>query len=386
MGMVTSGAAAAALALPAGLALCGRPVGAPWGVRLPGFGHSLTWLRRHRPSGRRWAAVVAVGMVVVAACIGAAAYPAGAAGIRSVEYLLGGGGWPSQTEVRVLDVGQGTAVLVRTPDHHAALFDAGPEGCDLAGQLRSLGVKRLDLVVISHPHADHFAGLAEALDTVDVEVLVDRIRIEEPASGGADPARGQGTVSTPYSSGGSEARQYLAVRTRLEEKGCHLVQAVPGATLAFHGTAVRLYAPVRPLALLDGPQPWGEGRGPPTGDELNGGSIVTLLEAGGARFLLPGDAEADALERYHLPAVDVLVVGHHGSRGAVSDTLLDNLRVRLAVISVGADNSFGHPDAGTLTTLMNAGGTVLRTDRSGWVSLRKKDGTLAVFAERIEAS
>ncbi len=284
----------------------------------------------------------------------------------------------------MLDVGQGTAVLVRTPDHHAALFDAGPAGCGLAEQLRSLGVKRLDLVVISHPHADHFAGLAEALEAVDVDVFVDRTQVSAPA--GASGAAGEkGGDSSRYASGGSEAGEYLAMRARLAEKGCRMVQASSGSALVFHGVSVKFYAPAQPLVIMEGEQPWGEGRGPPSGDELNGGSIVALLEVDGVRFLLPGDAEAGTLERYRLPAVDVLVVGHHGSRGAVSDALLDALRPGLTVISVGKDNTFGHPDPATLTALEDAGRKVLRTDRSGWVSLRKKDGAMAVFTERTEA-
>jgi competence protein ComEC len=275
--------------------------------------------------------------------------------------------------VRVLDVGQGTAVLLRTADRHAALFDAGPADCHLGAQLRSLGVKRLDLVVISHPHADHFAGLADALDAVEVGSFTDRVQIARLESDVASEA-----------AGGAEARQYLELRALLAERGCHTALAVSGASFPFHGVAIKLWVPAKPLVLEETLNPWGSGRSPPSGDELNAGSVVVMLELDGSRFLLPGDAEADTLEQYRLPDTDVLVVGHHGSRGAVSTALLQRLRPGLAVISVGEGNTYGHPDAETLATLRASGNTVLRTDRSGWVSLRTKDGAMAVFTERTE--
>jgi len=113
--------------------------------------------------------------------------------------------------------------------------------------------------------------------------------------------------------------------------------------------------------------------------------VVALLDIGGARVLLPGDAEADTLQQYRLPALDVLVVGHHGSRGAVSGPLLHALHPGLAVISVGKNNTFGHPDPTTIALLRAAGESVVRTDESGWVSLLKTDGAMAVLTERTRA-
>ena len=401
VGIVLTAAGAAAAVLPVALALTGRAVAAPLGLRPPFFGRSVGWARSHRPRDRRRATVLGFAVVIGAAVLGAAAYPATATGLRSAEFLAGGRGWPAQTEVRVLDVGQGTSVLVRTPDHHAALFDGGPAGCDLAGQLRKLGVKRLDLVVISHPHADHFAGLAEALDSVDIGTFVDRTEVDAApgvsaplggtaagnrSAGSASGASGSGTTSGgAYSAGGTEAMKYLELRTRLASRGCQILLAKNGGTLSFDGISLALYAPERPLVLLEGGQPWGAGRAPPSGDELNGGSVVTLLEMDGTRVLLPGDAEADTLERYGLPAVNVLVVGHHGSRGAVSAPILGCLHPTLAVISVGKDNTFGHPAPSTMSLLRAAGETVVRTDESGWVSLRVTHGVIAAFTERTRA-
>jgi competence protein ComEC len=413
VGMVALAGLAAALTLPAGLALCGRAVEPPLGLRLPLFAPCVTWLRRHRPHDRRRAAALGLAVVAAGAVLGAAAYPAAAAALQSAQFLAGGRGWPAQTEVRVLDVGQGTSVLVRTPDHHAALFDGGPAGCGLGAQLRALGVKRLDLVVVSHPHADHFAGLEEALDSLEVGTFIDRTEVVAPAgSAAADRDTGAGaeagapvpdapvartvaartatraTASQGEDSadGGAEARQYLAMRARLAERGCHCLTVYSGATLSFDGIGITFYAPAKPLVLLADGEPWGEGRSPPSGDELNGGSLVTLLDIRGARILLPGDAEAETLGKYALAPLDVLVVGHHGSRGAVSTDLLGALHPRLAAISVGKDNPYGHPDQGTVALLEAAVPTVVRTDEAGWVSLLLTDGVITVTSERTQAS
>ncbi len=381
IGRVLFAAAAAALVLPAALALSGRAVSPPFGMRLPMFRRSLCWLGAHRPRDRRRAAFLGLVSVLAALVLGAASYPAAAAGFGAVELLAGGRGWPAQVEVRVLDVGQGTAVLVRTPQHHAALFDAGPRGCDLAKQLRALGVRRLDLVVISHPHADHFAGLLEALDSLEVATFVDRTTIVAPDSAAVGSTRAAGAGKT----GGEEAGQYLQLRKRLAAGGCSLLRASPGSSLVVDGVRIVFFAPASPQVLLDGESPWGDGCAPPSGDELNGGSLVAVLDAGEAEVLLPGDAEADVLEDYDLPPLDAIVVPHHGSRGAVSRPLLTALQVKAALISVGKNNTFGHPDRGTVAMLAAAGDTIVRTDECGWVSLCLKDAEMTISTERTRA-
>ncbi len=201
------------------------------------------WLRRHRPPGRRWAAALACAAVLAAAGLGAGAYPAGAAGLRWAQYQLGGKGWPSQTEVRVLDVGQGTAVLVRTPDRHAALFDAGPAGCGLAEQLRSTGgqAPRSCGRLPSSRRPFRGAGRGSSEPWRWRCLWTGRRSRRRPAP--AAPAGGEADGPSRYASGGSEARQYLEMRARLAEKGCRLAQATSGAALAFHGVAVKFYRP-----------------------------------------------------------------------------------------------------------------------------------------------
>ena len=201
------------LLLPAGMAATGRTISPPNWMPLPFFRRAMAWLRRHRPRHRGRAIAAAVALVLAGMGLGLLLHPAGAEGVRALQAVSGGRSWPDCVEVRVLDVGQGNAVLVRTPGRHALLFDCGPADCALAGQLRSLGVRKLDVVVISHPHADHFAGLTPALAEVEVEVLVDNVRVDgsstrAPPTGGrrrgrrerawaGGRGRGSGGISRP---------------------------------------------------------------------------------------------------------------------------------------------------------------------------------------------
>ncbi len=363
--------------LPAALALCGVQVSLPQGVPLAkrlNESRLLRWLRSHRPRRRRAAFLSATVVVIAAFCWGGLVLPLTAQKAKSVVLRVAGEGWPDSVEVRVLDVGQGTAVLVRTPGRKALLFDAGPRGCRLRDQLLSLGVSSLEVAVISHPHLDHFGGLAESVDGLRLGALVDNVAVEG-ASGEETGAGG--------SSAEREAALYVEMRESLGTRGAQVVTAASGWTLEVDGVTVRFFAPERPLVVAAGAQPWRARGGPPSGEELNASSLVALLTVGQTDFLLPGDAEAAVLERYPLPAsCEVLVVPHHGSKGAVSPRLLDKLGASLAVVSVGRGNSFGHPEASSLELLQEAVPLTLRTDDCGWVSCAVVNDAITVRSEK----
>jgi competence protein ComEC len=315
--------------------------------------------------------VLVAALVVSFLVTGWAAYPTVQRGAFRVA-AAGYSAWPDSLEVRVLDIGQGNAVLMRTPDHRAFLFDGGPAGCGLGGQLRSLGVTTLDLVVISHPHADHFAGLLECLGSVSVKALVDRTTIAAPQAGSASAMANRG----------QEARDYLDFRSRLDDDGCRHLLAHTGLAIKSGGVTIQIYSPERPLPMVDGGNPWALRPVPPSGDELNAGSVVALVSWGNADFLLPGDAEAGALAEYNLPSAEVLVVPHHGSAGGVSPEILQELKPEVAVISVGEGNTFGHPDASTVRLLEATVPTVVRTDEAGWVCFDMQEDAIRVSTER----
>ena len=377
-----------AAALPAALSIAGA---AGRSSALSGL-RSLRWLRAHRPRGHRGALVLASCALVVGGLVGGGVYPLASAATYKIVSLSPGHGWPDQVEVRVLDVGQGTGVLIRTPEHHALLFDSGPEDCSLSSQLRSLGVSRLDLVLISHPHADHYGGLLEALGGIGVATFVDDTSVVagEAAPGRQADAPGSGSSATGSTavtptSGSKEAVAYLELRRLLKEKGARYIAAEQGQIIRVDGLVISLYVPAQPVVMVDSAEPWSKRGGPPTGDQMNAESVVAVVRAGPIGILLPGDAEADTLAHYPLPRADVMVVPHHGSRGGVSDALLTAMGSQVACVSVGAGNPYGHPAPETMGCLQDHVHAVFRTDQVGWVAIRLLGGEMAITTERKPA-
>jgi competence protein ComEC len=291
--------------------------------------------------------------------------------------------------VRVLDVGQGSAVLVRSPQGSTVLIDGGPAQSDLLDDLLHLGVGRLDVVVVSHPHADHFGGLAEVVGRIPVGLFVDQVE-----EGGATDVLDSRSSAT--SGGGSatvsEAEAFMAVREAALAAGARHVLAGEDATLTLGDVSLEFDAPEAPLRIrADGN--WARARepsiraGPALSSEgLNASSVVVIVRLGGLDILIPGDAEATALAGYQLRDVDCVVVPHHGSRGAVTSALLGALSPEVAVISVGADNPFGHPESGTIETIEDAGARIFRTDLSGSVSiapLAGEESGMSVGVEKV---
>jgi competence protein ComEC len=236
----------------------------------------------------------------------------------------------------VLDVGQGDAILVESRDGARMLVDGGPDPDRLLLELDAVippWDRRLDIVVLTHPHEDHVAGLVRALERYRVG------RVFEPGMPGTGP--------------GWRAWD-LALRG-----------GPPRGTLAA-GDALRLGA-IRIAVLWPRPgtvslQPAKDGRG------FNDVSIVLLGEADGRHFLLTGDAEEDvdpALIAAGLPHLDVLKVAHHGSATATSAALLAATRPTDALVSVGTGNDYGHPAPSTLARLRQAGARTYRTDLDG---------------------
>jgi beta-lactamase superfamily II metal-dependent hydrolase len=183
-----------------------------------------------------------------------------------------------------------------------------------------------------------------------------------------------------------EALSYLELRRTVQEDGCRVVLARPGMILQIGGLEVRLFAPEKTVGLVDGDNPWSLRSAPPSGDELNSGSVVALVSYGESDFLIPGDAEAAVLEKYKLPPVEMVLVSHHGSRGALTEGLLGTLNPQAAAISVGEGNTYGHPDPNTLSLLRGSRATLLRTDQAGWVSFMAEEGSISVTTERRDGS
>lgn len=253
------------------------------------------------------------------------------------------GAWPpTGWRVVACDVGQGDALVVRSGPGAAVVVDAGPDPGPVDRCLRRLDVRRVDLLVLSHFHADHVRGLAGVLDGRAVETV----------------------LVSPL----AEPRTQTAWATSLlEEQRLTAVPAWSGAAGAAGDVAWRVVWPSR---LLEA--------GGEEGDAANDASVALLLEVDGLRVLAAGDLEPagqSALRREQEAApggplwpVDVLKVAHHGSAAQDAD-LTRRLAPRVALVSAGERNDYGHPTRSALDLLASTGATVLRTDVHGDVAV-----------------
>lgn len=227
-----------------------------------------------------------------------------------------------------LDVGQGDAALLRT-GRRAVIVDVGPEySYELLRYLRHEGLY-VDAVVLSHLDADHAGALGVLLDSEVETPMV--VLPEDAAPEEASPA----------------VQEALA---GLARDGVQVCTAARGDRLVLGRVTMDVLSPD---ASLHG---------------SNERSLLLYACVQGVRFLLAGDLPAHA-EPETVPACDVLKVAHHGSRQATSDAFLGKAVPRLAVISVGADNRYGHPGERVLEALRAVGSRVLRTDESGCITL-----------------
>ncbi|MGD9482976.1 ComEC/Rec2 family competence protein [Streptomyces sp. TRM70308] len=239
-------------------------------------------------------------------------------------------GWPPPGwRLAVCDVGQGDGLVAAAGPGTALVVDAGPDPALMDACLRRLGVERVALVVLTHFHADHVRGLPGVL-------------------------RGRAVGAVQVTAGADDGGQAAFVRRVASAAGVPLLAARPGER----------------RSLGDGLR-W-EVLWPPTGAAglgTNDASVTLLLRTAGLTVFLPGDLEPAAqrglLARHPaLPAVDVLKVAHHGSAHQ-HPALLDRLAPRVALVSCGEGNDYGHPAPSTLATLRAAGARVFRTDTHG---------------------
>jgi competence protein ComEC len=238
--------------------------------------------------------------------------------------LIGGGDTLPIPGVVVLDVGQGDAILVAGGDDQYALVDGGPDPVVLIDSLRRYGVSRLRLVVLTHSHADHAAGLTGLAGRVPITAVWADI---EP----------HGTPDT------------IALIDRLEASGVVVTRPKAGDRITLGRLALTVEGPLRRYA------------------SPNDQSVVLTVNGPARSMLLTGDIEEVAqAELGHLQA-DVLKVPHHGSATSDPDWLTA-VGADLSVISVGP-NDFGHPAPEVLETLVDAGDVVLRTDLIGDVAV-----------------
>ncbi len=253
--------------------------------------------------------------------------------------------------VKVLDIGQGDAILIRTKDQ-VVLVDTGdvPTKEKLVSMLKSQGINSIDKLIITHPHADHLGGAEAVFDNFTVKQIYDS---------------GQKTTSNVY-------KQYLM---QIKKKNIPFTVVTAGMTIDLgNETVLKVLAPDK--QLFTG-----------TESDLNNNSIVAKLVYGGFSMLLTGDAEKESEERMLQNDAaglksTLLKSGHHGSKSSSSVAFLQAVKPEAALISLGANNDYHHPHPSTLKKYNENKIKVYRTDTDGTLTVTTDGKTYTITKER----
>lgn len=265
-------------------------------------------------------------------------------------------GWckiPTTFEFHALNVGQGDALLLRTPSGENILIDGGPGETVLEelGEVLSPLDRKLDLVILTHPHEDHVAGLVAVLSRFEVEHVV---------------------LSAPVYNN----RAYDALVKLIQVQSIPYAFADDDNDYVFSELTLDFVFPFAPF----------------TGDSLdnvNNASPVIVATWRNVSILLTGDAEQEVEEALLNAGVsldaDILKAGHHGSRSSSTLAFLEAVSPALMVISCGEGNSYGHPHEETLQKAEDIGAAVLRTDLDGRISIGFEDQSFwrSIFAPKL---
>lgn len=248
---------------------------------------------------------------------------------------------PHYLKVDVLDIGQGDSIFIETPSGRHVLIDGGPDSTVLGKLAERLPFfdRTLDVVMLTHPDQDHLMGLLRVLEKYKINYIVWTGMVRD----------------------GANYQQWLGLLAQKQKEGSKIIIASLGMKIASGGVAIDI---VNPLENLDGKF---------FGKVGNDTGIVSRLVYGKKSFLFAADipsAVEDTLIKNNITiASDVLKVPHHGSKYSSSEAFLRAVHPKLAVISVGASNTYGHPTPEVLQRLQEFGITTLRTDWNGDVNI-----------------
>lgn len=247
---------------------------------------------------------------------------------------------PAKMQVHFIDVGQGDSELIQSPGGKTLLIDGGKReaGPAVINFLKSHGVKKIDIIISTHPHEDHIGSLREVLRQFPVGLIIDPM--------------------TNYKS--SVYRAYLKIA---QTKGIKISPAKSGTAYDL-GKGSKLQ-----IIYCN-----------PNAEDPNNTSVVAKVSYGKISTLFMGDLEAQEECNINTQAT-VLKVGHHGSRTSTTLQLLGTVKPKEAIISCGKGNEYGHPHDITLQKLLTRGIKVYRTDKAGNITLTTDGKTYTINAK-----
>lgn len=237
----------------------------------------------------------------------------------------------SLCEFMVIDCGQADSILIHSNSFNV-LVDAGEDKSaePIIKELDNLGVKKIDLLVATHPHADHIGGMKAIINEYEIGDIL-------------------------MSPTGHTSQTYEDLLNIIDSNELTITKAVPGLKLDYNGLTIKVISPSEDYS------------------DLNDNSIVLVASYGDIDMLFTGDAgmkaEKDFVD-YIDGHIEILKVGHHGSNTATSDNLLNITNPDIAIISCGKDNKYDHPHSETMDKLNKHDIEVYRTDTDGTIDIR----------------
>jgi competence protein ComEC len=248
-------------------------------------------------------------------------------------------------KVNFLDVGQGDSAFIKTPGMHKILIDGGPGSSALReiSFLMPFWDRKIDLVILTHPESDHMQGILYLLQRYKADyILWSGVKKTAP-----------------------EYNEWIDVLEYQKKNGAKILIAKAGQEIKAGDVLIDTLFPFESLEGFD------------VGTSANDTCVVSRVVYGGNSFLFTGDidfkAEEELVGSGEDIASDVLKVAHHGSKYSTSDVFLQAVMPKIAVIEVGADNTYGHPTSEVLQKLENSGIKIFRTDQFGTVKM-ESDG------------
>ncbi len=269
-------------------------------------------------------------------------------GLLAISFLIiliQSGKNQEQLEIIFFDVGQGDSIFINTPSNQQILIDGGPDTSVVSriGEQLDFYDHHLDLVVLTHPHADHIMGLIEVLKRYEVDYVM-------------------------YYDLDIDYDYYQEWEEVIAEKNITVLDPIEFSNLSFGQVNFQV---IYPFEYLD-----------PKIEDLNASSIVLQMEYQDITALLTGDAtvevEKEILNKGANIQSDILKVGHHGSKYSSSFEFLEKVDPQYAIIQSGEGNKFGHPYKITLNKLSGAGIEILRNDELGDIRFVCENGELEI--------